>query len=159
MTYFQDKLFFSASILFAGMFAWVGAILTVGDVRWLYATLASSTLTSGFLALTLRRPGDPMGIIVPRAALGVLGGVFGTKVCVVSFDSFKHLASTFEDDILFLCGISALVSMVSHIVGYAVIKAADDSAQNIASLLVKTLLKKFGLPHPTNTTPPKKEDV
>jgi predicted aconitase len=127
------------------MLAWCNS---QGDIRWLYATMASSVLTSGFLGLVLRKAEEPIQIIISRAALGVLGGVLGTKVGVVSIPQLRHLSEKFEADVLYLAGIAALSSVVFHIVGYAFIKAANDSAQSISSRLLDRLLYVIGFKTP-----------
>jgi hypothetical protein len=145
MTWFQDKIIYSAAVMLSGFCCWLGAILTQGDIRWLYATMASSVLTSGFLGLVLRKPEEPIQIIIPRAFLGVLGGVLGTKVGVISIPQLRHMSERFEADVLYLAGVAAFSSIIFHIVGYAFIKAANDSAQSISSRLLEKALTILGL--------------
>jgi hypothetical protein len=148
MTWFQDKIIYSLTVFTSGFFCWMGAILSEGDIRWLYATMASSVLTSGFTGLVLRKPEEPIQVIISRTALGVIGGVLGTKVGVIAIPQLRHLTEKFESDILYLSGIAALASIVFHIVGYSFIKVADQSAQSISSKLLDRFLIFLGLKSP-----------
>ena len=148
MTWFQEKLLYSATVMITGLFCWIGAILSEGDIRWLYATMASSVMTAGFLGLILRKEGDSITVVIARAAVGVFGGVFGTKIGVVSFESLHHLSVKFESDVLFLSGVAGIFAAIFSVVGYAFIKVADASAQSVSKRLLEKLLFLLGLKNP-----------
>jgi hypothetical protein len=145
MTWFQEKIFYSVTVSLAAGCLWLGTILTTGDVRWLYATGAASLMTSGFVGLALRKEGDSIRILISRTGIGIVGGVFGTKVLLHWFSSLNQLRIQTETDLMLLCGIATMVSALSHTLGYAIIKSADDSAQNIASRLLERMLAIIGL--------------
>lgn len=148
MTWFEEKLLYSATVLISGFLCWIGAILSEGDIRWLYATMASSVMTSGFLGLILRKEGESIQIVIARAALGVFGGVFGTKIGVVSFESLNHLSVKLESDVLFLSGVAGIFAAFFNVVGFAFIKVADASAQSVSKRLLEKLLFILGLKNP-----------
>lgn len=145
MNWFQEKLFYSATVFLSSGCLWLGTILTTGDIRWLYATGAASLMTSGFVGLALRKDGDSIRILISRTGLGFMGGVFGTKIILHHFSSLKQVKLSTDTDLILLCGVATIVSMVTHIIGYAIIKSADDSAQNIASRLLDRLLSLIGV--------------
>jgi len=145
MNWFQEKLFYSATVMLSSGCLWLGTILSVGDVRWLYATGAASLMTSGFVGLALRKDGDSIRILISRTGIGFVGGVFGTKLVLHWFSALDHIRVQSETDLILLCGIATLVSIVSHTLGYSIIKSADDSAANIASRLLDRLLMFLGI--------------
>jgi hypothetical protein len=140
MNWFQEKLFYSATIALSSGVLWLGTILTTGDVRWLYATGAASLMTSGFVGLALRKDADNIRILISRTGIGIVGGVFGTKLLLHQFSTLDSIRVRSETDLILLSGIATLVAAASHIFGYAIIKSADDSAQNVASRIVEKLL-------------------
>lgn len=140
MNWFQEKLFYSATIAMSSGVLWIGTILTTGDVRWLYATGAASLMTSGFVGLALRKDSDTIRILIARTGIGIVGGVFGTKLLLHYFSSLDSIRVRSETDAILLSGIATIVAGITHIFGYAIIKSADDSAQNVASRFVERLL-------------------
>jgi hypothetical protein len=150
MNWFQEKIFYSATVFVSSGMLWIGSLLSAGDIRWIYATSAASLLTSGFVSLATRKEKDSMGIVIGRCGIGFGGGVVGTKLILSSFPSLTHYKAMAEADIIFLAGIATIVSILSHIFGYSLIKAADDSAQNVASRLLDRLLILARLKNPPN---------
>lgn len=140
MNWFQEKIFYASTVALSSACLWVGTILTTGDVRWLYATGAASLMTSGFVGLALRKDTDSIRILIARTGIGFIGGVFGTKVLLHYFSSFDNIRVRSETDVILLCGVATIVASLTHIFGYAIIKSADDSAQNVASRFVERLL-------------------
>lgn len=145
MNWFQEKIFYFGTVSLSAGMLWCGTLLTTGEVRWLYATGAASLMTSGFVGLALRKDGDSIRILVSRTGIGFIGGVFGTKVILHYFTSLDSLRLRTDSDIVLLAGVATIVAAISHTLGYAVIKSADDSAQNIASRLLDRLLAFLGV--------------
>ena len=140
MNWFQEKIFSSATIAFSSGVLWLGTILTTGDIRWIYATGAASLMTSGFVGLALRKDADNVRILIARTGIGFLGGVFGTKIILHYFTSLDDVRASTDADLILLSGVATIVAAGTHIFGYAIIKSADDSAQNVASRIVEKLL-------------------
>lgn len=140
MNWFQEKLFYYSTIAISSGVLWLGTLLTTGDVRWLYATGAASLMSSGFIGLALRKDSDNVRVLIARTGLGIIGGVFGTKLLLHHFSSFDGIRVQSETDIILLSGIATIVAGLTHIFGYAIIKSAEDSAQNVASRFIERLL-------------------
>jgi hypothetical protein len=150
MNWLQEKIFYASTVFGSSGFLWVGSLLSDGDIRWLYATAAASLLTSGFVSLATRKEADSIGTVIARCGIGFGGGVVLTKVILVVFPSLTHVRTAADTDVIFLAGIATIVSIVSHIFGFSVIKAADDSASTVASRVVDRLLLFLRLKNPKN---------
>jgi hypothetical protein len=140
MSWYHEKLFFFVNTVLSSGLLWLGSLLTDGDVRWIYATGAASIMMSGSVGLALRKESDSVRILIARTCMGIVGGIFGTKVLLHSFSALHHIRSQTETDFMLLSGVASGVALVAHVFGYAIIKSADDSAQNVASRIVERLL-------------------
>lgn len=127
MNTFHEKVFFGAVTLASSAFSALGAILSVGETRWLYVTLASSSLMSGFLALMFKRQEETIRLVVGRCGFAVLGGIMATKPAV----HYLGIADA-QTDIIALAGVSSLVCIATFFVGYALLKIVEIQAPEVA---------------------------
>lgn len=135
MTSFHEKLFFGFTTLSSTAFSMCGAILTTGEARWIYVTLAASSMTSGFLALMFKRGEETMRLVVGRCGFAILGGVLATRP-IVHHLGFEKVADT---DIISLGGLSAATCIATFFVGYALLSCLEKSAPAIAEKWFKKM--------------------
>lgn len=128
MNQFSEKVFFGVTTLTSTGFSMVGAILTTGEARWLYVTLAASSMTSGFLALMFKRQEETMRLVVGRCGFAILGGVLATRP-IVHHLGFEAVADT---DIISLGGLSAATCIGTFFIGFAMLSILEKSAPSIA---------------------------
>jgi len=128
MNQFHEKVFFGFTTLVSTGFSMVGAILTTGEARWLYVTLAASSMTSGFLALMFKRQEETMRLVVGRCGFAILGGVLATRP-IVHHLGFEAVADT---DIISLGGLSAATCIGTFFIGFAMLSILEKSAPSIA---------------------------
>jgi len=128
MNQFHEKVFFGFTTLVSTGFSMVGAILTTGEARWLYVTLAASSMTSGFLALMFKRQEETMRLVVGRCGFAILGGVLATRP-IVHHLGFEAVADT---DIISLGGLSAATCIGTFCIGFAMLSILEKSAPSIA---------------------------
>lgn len=113
----------------------VGAILTTGEARWLYVTLASSSMTSGFLALMFKRSDETMRLVIGRCGFAILGGVLATRPIVHQL-GFEKVTET---DIISLGGLSAATCIGTFFLGYAFLLILESNAPALAEKWFKKL--------------------
>lgn len=113
----------------------LGAILTVGEARWLYVTLAASSMTSGFLALMFKRTEETMRLVIGRCGFAILGGVLATRP-TVHFFGFEQVTDT---DIISLGGLSAITCIVTFFVGFALLTILERQAPALAEKWFKKI--------------------
>lgn len=128
MTTFHEKLFFGFITLVSTGFSTLGAIITTGEARWLYVTLATSSMTSGFLALMFKRADETMRLVIGRCGLAILGGILATRPIVHQL-GFDELADT---DIISLGGLSSATCIGTFFVGHALLSVVERQAPKIA---------------------------
>jgi hypothetical protein len=134
---FHEKIFFGLSSLLSTAMAAAGAIISDGDMRWLFITFTACIPASSMLALIFKRPCDSMGLVAGRSGFAILCGVLGTKYAVYKYD--LHYV---DSDAIALAGISSLICVIGFIVGFKIIKSMDASSNKIAAIIIK---KVFGL--------------
>lgn len=145
LDYFHEKLLFGALSVISSSFLWMGAIMTTGESRWLYLTAAASIMMSGFLSLVFRRPDESIRLVIGRAGIATLGGIFGTKFVVHHYD----LGIAIEDGIN-LAGIASLVCVTVFFVGIKALNILSTRADSILEKLLGALL-----PNNPKNDPPK----
>ena len=132
MTTHLEKLTFGTFTGGASVISAIGAILTEGDARWLCITAFISFLTSGFLSLMFKKVDETIQIVVGRAGIAILGGMFATRPVVHWF----NLESVYTDAI-YLAGVSAGVCVLMFFVGIQLIKVLEVSAPSLAKKIFK----------------------
>lgn len=135
MQSFHEKLFFGFITLASSGFSMIGAILTTGEARWLYVTLAASSMTSGFLALMFKRSEETMRLVIGRCGFAILGGILATRPIVhqLGFDKVT------ETDIISLGGLSAITCIGTFFVGFAMLSIIEKQAPSIAEKWFKKI--------------------
>lgn len=128
MTPYHEKVFFGLTTLASTGASMLGAIITTGEARWIYVTLASSMMTSGFLALMFKRSEETMRLVIGRCGFAVLGGILATRP-IVHHLGFDAMADT---DIISLGGLSSATCIATFFVGYAILSCIERSAPSIA---------------------------
>jgi hypothetical protein len=138
MTWFQEKLFFSASIGLSAAVSWIGAIVSTGDARWIYVTLSSSILMAAFLALVVRQSGETIQLTVGRCGIAILGGVLGTRLGIGLLNE-----EVIHSDMIYLAGVSSLFCVGAFLLGVAFLRAVDQSSTHIAKRALDWMLSRF----------------
>jgi hypothetical protein len=135
MNSFHEKVFFGVTSLLGTGFSMMGAIMTSGEARWLYVTLAASSMTSGFLALMFKRADETIRLSIGRCGFAILGGILATRPIVhkLGFDQLT------ETDIISLGGLSSLTCIGTFFVGYAFLLCIERSAPALAEKWFKKL--------------------
>ncbi len=135
MNSFHEKLFFGFTTLVSTGCSTLGAILSTGETRWLYVTLASSSMTSGFLALMFKRTEETMRLVVGRCGFAILGGVLATRP-IVHHLGFEKVADT---DIISLGGLSSATCVGTFFLGYSILRLLEQNAPGIAEKWFKKM--------------------
>lgn len=135
MNNFHEKVFFGIITLVSSGFSTIGAILTTGEARWLYVTLAASSMTSGFLALMFKRADETMRLVIGRCGLAIMGGVLATRP-IVHHLGFEKVSET---DIISLGGLSAATCIATFFIGHAMLSIIEKSAPKLAEKWFKKL--------------------
>jgi len=126
MTYTQEKILFGLPTMVGSMLCSMGAIMTSGEIRWIYVTLAVGVMCSAFLALLFRKPGESMRLVVGRCGLSIMLSVFGSKLVV----HFYQIAGV-DDDVLLLAGLSMGICIVGYFLGHAFLRALDTNSSSL----------------------------
>ena len=135
MNQFHEKLFFGFTTLFSTGCSMLGAIISTGEARWLYVTLAASSMTSGFLALMFKRQDETMRLVIGRCGFAILGGVLATRPLVHHL-GFEKVADT---DIISLGGLSAATCIGTFFIGYALLARLERNSPKIAEKWMRKL--------------------
>ena len=132
---FHEKVFFGATTLASTGFSMLGAIISTGEERWLYVTLAASSMTSGFLALMFKRSDETMRLVLGRCGFAVLGGILATRP-IVHHLGFEKVADT---DIIALGGLSAATCIGTFFLGFALLSCLEKRAPEMAEKWFKKI--------------------
>lgn len=135
MHHVPEKLLFGFASLTSTALCSIGAIMTAGEQRWIYVTLAIGIMCSAFLALMFRKENESIRITVGRCGLSVMGSMFGSPL-VVHF----YKISDAENNILHLAGIAMLVCIGSFFIGYAFLKSLDRNSGTIGGSVTQFLI-------------------
>jgi len=135
MNQFHEKVFFGITTLVSTGFSMLGAIMTTGESRWLYVTLAASLFTSGFLALMFKRADETIRLVVGRSGFSVLGGVLATKPVTMHL-GFQQITET---DIISLGGLSSICCIVTFFCGFIALQSFERMAPQIVARWFKKL--------------------
>ncbi len=137
--YAEEKLLFGLPALTGSVLCSMGAIMTSGELRWIYVTLAVGVMCSSFLALLFRKPGESIKIVVGRCGISIMLSVLGSKLVV----HFYKIAGV-DEDVLLLSGIAMGVCVFGYFLGHAFLQALDKNSTSIGGQLaglVVTILK------------------
>lgn len=123
----HDKILFVLAFFFGSAISALGAILTQGETRWIFITLAVSILTCTSMALLTKAEDETIRIVVGRCLLACIGGVTGTG----PFVHYLQIESAATNAIS-LAGCAAATCVVTFFIGYAVIMLLKEQSANIA---------------------------
>lgn len=126
---FHEKLFFGWITLFSSGIYTLGAILTTGEARWIYVTLAASSMTSGFLALMFKKENETVRLVVGRCGFAILGGILATRP-IVHHLGFEAVTDT---DIISLGGLSSLTCIGTFFLCIPLLKILEKAAPDLAA--------------------------
>ena len=135
MNSFHEKIFFGLTTLASTGLSMIGAIITTGEARWIYVTLASSFMTSGFLALMFKKQDETIRLVIGRCGFAILAGIMATRP-IVHHLGFEQLADT---DIISLGGLASITCIVAFFCGFLALQ----SFERLAPQLVARWFKKF----------------
>lgn len=136
MTYYQEKFFFGISSFISSALFGMGAIMTSGESRWVFVTLAVSLFTSTFLALLCRAPGETIKVVVGRSGITVMLAIFGSRALVL-----HYALDAVEKDVLLLGGLTFAISIAAYFIGHSFVRSLDRSSNRISDRLLGWLLK------------------
>lgn len=138
MTYFQEKIVFGGATFLSSAISGLGAILTVGEARWVYITLCMSIITASFLSLLFKRLDESVRVVIGRCGISILLGIFGTRALFHYYD-----LTLANDDSLILGGLSCLVTTVGFFIGYEILGILNSESRSITQRLVDWFAKKM----------------
>jgi uncharacterized membrane protein len=139
MHYHHEKLIFGSASFIGSLLCSMGAIMTSGELRWIYVTLAVGVITSAFLALMCRKDEETIKTTIGRCGISIMLSMFGSKAVV-----HYYKAQEAVEDVLVLSGIAMAVCIFGYFVAHAFLKALDKNSGSFASELlniVKLILK------------------
>jgi hypothetical protein len=136
---FHEKLLAGFSTLAASAIAYVGAILTEGEVRWVCITLAASLPMAMFCAVIVRAPSETMKVTLCRAGVAVMAGCLGTRELLLRWGG-----EGFEHDAIRLAGYAAGMTVVGMVVGYPLLLLSNKRGRDLAKGLLDRLAPKGG---------------
>ena len=126
---FHEKLFFGCVTLTSSGLYMLGAIMTTGEARWIYVTLAASSMTSGFLALMFKKEDETIRLVVGRCGFAILGGILATRP-ITHHLGFENLTET---DIISLGGLSSLTCIGTFFLCIPLLKVLEKAAPDLAA--------------------------
>ena len=139
MHYHHEKLIFGTASFTGSLLCSMGAIMTSGELRWIYVTLAVGVITSSFLALMCRKDSESIKVTVGRCGISILLSMFGSKAVV-----HYYKADAVTEDVLILSAIAMGVCIFGYFIAHNFLKALDKNSGSFAADLldlVKLLLK------------------
>lgn len=133
MNSFHEKIFFGVTTLTSSAFSMLGAYVSTGEARWLYVTLASSSMMSGFLALMFKGEKENVRVLVGRCGFAVLGGILATQPIV----QHMGMEAAVEENIIKLAGLSSGTCILTFFFGFALLSAIERKAPALAEKWLK----------------------
>lgn len=134
MNYTQEKIFFGSAAWLASAASTMGAIISTGELRWIFVTLTVSIITSTCLALIFKRADETIRLVVVRSGMAILSGVFGSKYLV-----HHYSITTADSNIVDLGAIACVCCIVGFILGFILLQTLNTNANRI----VETVFKKW----------------
>lgn len=140
--YYQDKVVLTLSAIVSSFISTVvGLASAESDIRWACMTVAVSILVSCFLSLSFRRPTESIKVVIGRAGITLVAGVFGTRALV-----HYYALKVVNEDIFLLGAVSSAVCIVAYFPGHSLIKSLDKESNNFGSMLLRLLAVIFKVP-------------
>lgn len=129
MNYIQEKFFLGITILTSSFIAWLGAIFTEGETRWIFITFAASVLQAGFLSLYFKTVSENIKMVIGRSGLSIAGGVLFTGFVA------KKLNIDVTTDGITLAGMAAMTCTATFILGVGMLKLISNRSESILNRL------------------------
>jgi hypothetical protein len=138
MNFTQEKILYGVSNYSASVILYFAAILSPVESRWALVTLASSLAVSCSLTLTFKGMDETIRLIIGRASLAILSGIFLTKPTVWFF-----AITTAHTDVIALGGVSAACCAFGFILGYAGLNYLMKKSDAIAKRFIDGKIKQY----------------
>ena len=113
MSFAQDRILFTITWLGSIVSSYAGIAVSPAEQRWFFITLCAAFVTSGFLTLGLKGDGETIRVIIGRAGVSLLFGIFVTYP-VVNYFGWESAHTS----LVALGGIASLVTGVGFLFGY-----------------------------------------
>ena len=107
----------------------MGAIMTDGEARWIYVTMAVSGLVAGFLSLLFKA--RTIRSVVGRSGIAILGGIFATKPIMFWMNIQPNGL-----DVIELGAAAGLVTILTFFVGRQLLFLLDRKAPGLAQKII-----------------------
>jgi len=130
MTPYLEKLLIGFGGMVSSSTLALGAIMTTGELRWIYVTLAVGMMTSVFLTLLLKRPTDTVQVIIGRCGLSIMFSMVGSKLVV----HFYKITGA-DSDVVILSAITMGVCVVGYTLGHNFVRMLARNSEKESSKL------------------------
>lgn len=137
MSFVQDRILFTISWLGAMVGSYSGIVVSQEEQRWFFVTLTAAFATSGILTLGLKGDGETIRVIIGRAGVALLTGIFATYPVVNSFN-----LETAHTSLISLGGIACLVTAAGFLFGYTGLEILMRRRAAYAEKLIKKWMPK-----------------
>ena len=127
MTYTGEKAIYGLATIGGSGLSALGAIMSQGEARYLYVTLAVSIVTAAFCAIVFKSRTENMRTVVGRCGLSILGGIFGTRYAL-----HKEWLTVVDEDVIILGGQAIGVTIASFFVGFWVLHLLNRRGKDLA---------------------------
>lgn len=131
MSYPQEKVFMSLCNLTGIAVGWTGAIMSTGDLRWLFITLFSSLLMSTMLSVIFKKVDETIQLVASRCGISTFGGI-----CVTKWVAWQFSIEIVHTDPIALAGISALVTAIMFTVGFKALRYLESKSDSLAKRFI-----------------------
>lgn len=144
LDYHHEKLLFGIPTMVGSLLCSTGAIMTTGEIRWIYVTLAVGVMTSAFLALLFKKDSETIRIVVGRCGLSIMLSVLGSKLVVHAYK-----ITGVQEDVLLLSAIAMGICIAGYFVGHGFLSYLNKNSEaggrglfDFLLLVLKTFLNK-----------------
>jgi uncharacterized membrane protein len=134
MHYHHEKFIFGLASFTSSLLCSMGAIMTSGELRWIYVTFAVGIITSSFLALMCRKESESIKVTIGRSGISIMLSMVGSKAVV-----HYYKAQEIANDVLILSAIAMGICIFGYFVAHSFIKALDRNSGSIGSELFNLL--------------------
>lgn len=135
MTFAQDRILFTLSWIGSIAGSYSGIVVSQAEQRWFFVTLTAAFATSGILTLGLKGDDETIRVIVGRAGVALLIGIFATYPVVNYFNMESAHTS-----LVSLGGIACLVTAAGFVFGYTGLQILMNRRAKLAERLLKKYL-------------------
>ena len=124
LDYHQEKLLFGLPSLAGSLICYTGAIMTTGEIRWIYVTLAVGVMTSAFLALLFKKETENIRLVVGRCGISIMLSVLGSRLVVHAY----KIAGV-DEDVLLLSAIAMGVCIAGYFIGHGFLNYLNKNSE------------------------------